>query len=660
MIFSSLFQRRSGFTLDDLVQHVDFGGYAPNDPALFEDTDNRADKGRSLERQALTVSTYWACLAAVSGDIASLPFRVLERSERYRKPVANSRVQEIFTGQANDELDGFRLKELLQTHSMMHGIGAAEIEFDSHGGIKALWPLRGDKTRPVRKNGRLYYQVTLVKAGKIVELPAERIFRLNGFGPNPLRGAGTIKTFSRLLGISIAIEEFLSKYFWRGTHLGLTLKFPTGMKRESRDLVRDGVEQWHGGLDKAHRILALEEGVDVGTVGRSNVDSQTLELSRLKAQEVPRLFGIPPQRVGIYDQAIKATAEQEAIQYVAHCLGRAAARFEAAIDTQLLEEGQSAKFFTNGLLRGDAATRSKWYREMVTNGIMTVNEVRILEDLEPFGPEGDVPRAQLSYAPLSMVDMESENLDDEEGATDAREEMAFMRRQSLALGGVPSGTSDSRLLARRRQLRESVLPIFERSAERWVRAEARAARRALDESLDLVSFERNLITAQGRIRDSIFREQWPVVQTWLAFALPILSPESRGSALRVLSVAVQPGIRSAVESLGALHFEESRKLLQQQATVDEPMAALRAEITRWETGRAHQVAIAEVSRLEGELVLAILRLRGTATKVLVADESSCSRARILSGQTFPIDQPLDQTAMAPPFEACAGCTCAIR
>src|SRR5690606_21285641 len=56
-------------------------------------------------------------------------------------------------------------------------------------------------------------------------------------------------------------------------------------------------------------------------------------------------------------------------------------------ETKLLSEDEQESFFVEhvvtALLRGDAQARSDFYSRMVTNGLMTRNEIRKLENLNP-------------------------------------------------------------------------------------------------------------------------------------------------------------------------------------------------------------------------------------------------------------------------------------
>jgi phage portal protein BeeE len=95
--------------------------------------------------------------------------------------------------------------------------------------------------------------------------------------------------------------------------------------------------------------------------------------------------------------------EVQGTEFVQHCLLPHLKRWEAAISRDLIEDDERyfAEHSVSGLLRGDHASRSAYYVSALTNGWMTVNEVRELENLNPIGPEGDQ-----HFVPLNMTTLE--------------------------------------------------------------------------------------------------------------------------------------------------------------------------------------------------------------------------------------------------------------
>ncbi|NSL20557.1 phage portal protein, partial [Agrobacterium tumefaciens] len=64
--------------------------------------------------------------------------------------------------------------------------------------------------------------------------------------------------------------------------------------------------------------------------------------------------------------------------------------------------GITIEFNLEGLLRGDSAARAGFYQSGLTNGWMTINEVRSLENMPPVSG-GDVPRMQMQNVPITQA-----------------------------------------------------------------------------------------------------------------------------------------------------------------------------------------------------------------------------------------------------------------
>lgn len=60
---------------------------------------------------------------------------------------------------------------------------------------------------------------------------------------------------------------------------------------------------------------------------------------------------------------------------------------QKALFTETEKKAFFVKFNLNGRLRGDAATRAAFYQTMRQNGIMSANEIRVLEDMNTIPDE---------------------------------------------------------------------------------------------------------------------------------------------------------------------------------------------------------------------------------------------------------------------------------
>jgi len=60
------------------------------------------------------------------------------------------------------------------------------------------------------------------------------------------------------------------------------------------------------------------------------------------------------------------------------------------------------KFNVGGLLRGNTKDRSDYYTQMINTGIMSINEVRALEDLNAI-PDGDKHLTQMNMTTIQKI-----------------------------------------------------------------------------------------------------------------------------------------------------------------------------------------------------------------------------------------------------------------
>lgn len=123
-------------------------------------------------------------------------------------------------------------------------------------------------------------------------------------------------------------------------------------------------------------------------------DSQFLETMRFAIEEACRFFRVPPSMVfaATSGQNITyANVSQADLHYLRHTLDPYLVRVEGKL-TRLLPRPQIARFNRSALLRSDAAGRWAIHDLRLKNRSTSINEVRALEDEEPFDdPAFDQP-----------------------------------------------------------------------------------------------------------------------------------------------------------------------------------------------------------------------------------------------------------------------------
>lgn len=373
-------------------------GWASPSQALLESFTGggRARAGVSVnEATALGVPAVYAAVNVLAQTIAQLPCKVFRRlPSGGRVAEINHPLYSILHDLANPEMTAYEWRSVTVGHLALWGNAFSEIERDSSGRVIALWPLRPDRMRIDRlEDGGLRYTYAL-PGNKSVEWirPARSadpvpILHLRGLSGDGLIGYSPIRMMRESLGLAIAAEAFGAGFFGAGAAPSMVVKLPGKLKPDAQTRLRAGFERLYGGLDRAHRIAILEEGMTIEKVGIPPNDAQFLETRRFQIEEVARMFRIPPHLLQDLARATFSNIEHQAIAFVTLTLLPWLVSFEQAYARDLLSVKSfythEVRFSVDGLLRGDTASRFASYAIGRQWGWMSVNEIRALENLNP-------------------------------------------------------------------------------------------------------------------------------------------------------------------------------------------------------------------------------------------------------------------------------------
>ena len=208
--------------------------------------------------------------------------------------------------------------------------------------------------------------------------------------PGAARGLSPVEAMARGIGRGMAAEELGARYFSQGSTFGAVLEFPKETDPNDQD-VKDllkSLNKRHTGIRNAWALGAITGGGTLKELGMKPSDAQLIETEEWTLEQVARAYGVPPSLAGSQKPGAVAYAsvEQRSIDYVVHGVLPLTIRVEKAY-SRLLPRGSSIKFNVSGLLRGDGKARWEQHGIALDKKVMTRDEVRVLEDLNPFGDE---------------------------------------------------------------------------------------------------------------------------------------------------------------------------------------------------------------------------------------------------------------------------------
>jgi HK97 family phage portal protein len=353
---------------------------------------------------ALRSTAVFACVRLLAETTSCLPLPTFRRLARGKEHARDLSLYGVLHDVANPEMTAQNLRENLVSHVALRGDAWSEIEYNGAGDITALWPLRPDRSHWERGQDGQLWLVTQLPSGQYVGLPRWRVWHIRGFGTDPYRGLSPIGVAREAVALAIATEQYGAAYFGNASEPRGVLK--TASKLKDPEKLRISWEAMHSGLSNAHRIAVLEEGVEWQQLGLGNADSQFLETRKYQVNDIARLYGIQPHKIGDLERSTNNNIEQQALEFLQETLLAWLVRIESSAAKDLLTALQRKEYFSKhevkGLLRGDAAARASWYTFTRQWGIYSANDIRELEDENPI-PGGDSYLVPLNMIPADQV-----------------------------------------------------------------------------------------------------------------------------------------------------------------------------------------------------------------------------------------------------------------
>ncbi len=156
-------------------------------------------------------------------------------------------------------------------------------------------------------------------------------------------------------------------------------------------------------------------------------DAQFLESRRFSVEEIARIYRVPPHMIGDLSRATFSNIDEQSRSFVRDTLRPWCSRIEKAIDNKLFNENERGKYFVkfslDGLLRGDPMARQQAYQIQLNNGILSRNEWRALEDLQPLSDDyANEYFVSQQIRPIKSAFMENENINTKESQDDNKKD----------------------------------------------------------------------------------------------------------------------------------------------------------------------------------------------------------------------------------------------
>ena len=234
-------------------------------------------------------------------------------------------------------------------------------------------------------------------------LPNGDIIHLRGLSTNGYKGKSPIAVHRDNLALSVSAQDYGKRFFDQGGNMSGVFKYPSTLKPDAYQRLRKDLMAQAVGLHNAHVPLLLEGGMTYERISIPPEDAQFIATRKFQKTEIATIYGIPPHMIADLERATNNNIERQGMEFVQYCLLPYLVRIEEEFNRKLLRDDEFADYYflfgLNGLLRGDAKTRSEYYKNMNFVGAISANEIRSLEDMNSYDG-GDEYFVQMNMQPV--------------------------------------------------------------------------------------------------------------------------------------------------------------------------------------------------------------------------------------------------------------------
>lgn len=371
------------------------GLFSKSDPELLDSPEKLAaalgvgyetTSGQSVTTSsAMQQLVVFNCVRVLAESVGMLPCRLFRQDGRNRQQATSHRLASLLSIAPNDYMTAQEWWELLTACLCLRGNFFA-YKVMALGEVVELLPINPAIVKPkLNDDWTVEYEVDF-KSGKRT-LTQDEIWHVRLFTLDGLNGLNPIAYARQAIGLGQAMALHQAKLFTNGAVASGVLSTEQGLTDSAFDRLKTQFQGEHMGVANAHKPMILEMGLDWKPISLNAQDTQFIETRKLTDAQICGLFRVPPHLVASMEKMTLNNIEHMGMSFVNYSLVPLLTRIEHRIQVGLLNKkdrlNHYAKFNAGALMRGDLKGRYESYGKGIQWGILSPNDCRDLEDMNP-------------------------------------------------------------------------------------------------------------------------------------------------------------------------------------------------------------------------------------------------------------------------------------
>jgi HK97 family phage portal protein len=330
---------------------------------------------------APTISAVYGCMQILSGLLARLPLRLIQKTAKGTEVITDHVVWPLINVSPDGIRNPFAWRQLMEAQILTRGNAYSRIrrnQFFEPVALEWMNPIHVECWRT--EDGEVFYRYK----GKV--LYSYEVFHHREMSMDGIIGLSPVTAMREAMGVALVTQEHASRYFSNGAAPSVVFTAPLGATKDQMDRIRDEILKNHGGVANSGKPMVAYGGLTISPISLTNEDSQFLESRKFDVEEIARAYRVP---LHLLQSTEKTTSwgsgvEQLNRAFVDYSLADRMRRWESELDMALLTDkerskGLGFKFDTSEMTRGTVIERAQYYQAMRNIGAFSVNDVREME-----------------------------------------------------------------------------------------------------------------------------------------------------------------------------------------------------------------------------------------------------------------------------------------
>lgn len=321
---------------------------------------------------ALNCSAFFAATSLISNTIAMLPIKVLVSGVDGKNEADKHPILKALDNMPN--ISKFSLLKLIVQSVILRGNAFCYVERKGNTVTGLRYLESGDVTINYDKEkNTLWYQCSFISK-KYIQPKDMLHFVLNSY--DGINGVSLLSYAKRTLAITNASENSAKNFFDNGMNVNGILKVMTPISQKQKEEIR---QSWNQAYSGQGGLAVINGNMEYQQLTLSPEDAQLLSSRQFNVADIARFFNLNPLLLGGESGATYSSLEMLQNAFLIHTLQPYISMIECEMNRKLLgqdEQNLEVILETNDLLRIDKQAQANYYAAMLSNGILSINEIR--------------------------------------------------------------------------------------------------------------------------------------------------------------------------------------------------------------------------------------------------------------------------------------------